>query len=82
MSPAERVYQNLIVDDNAADVSLLEMGFQECPGVGVHLETHRLTQPRDIVSYLYGVLPYGGAVRPDLIVLDYHMATDGALVCR
>ena len=29
------------------------------------------------MSYLYGTPPYQGAVRPDLMILDYHMATDG-----
>lgn len=75
MPEQKRVYQILIVDDNPADLSLMEMGLRAAPDT--HLETHRLVCPKDIVSYLYRQAPYQEAVRPDLIVIDYHMATDG-----
>ena len=45
--PHSRTYHLLLVDDNPADLSLLEIAFRQCPGV--HLQTHRLEHPRDIL---------------------------------
>lgn len=38
-----------------------------------------LSDSKDAILFLYGEGAYAGAQLPDLIVLDYHMPTDGGL---
>jgi CheY-like chemotaxis protein len=69
------VFDVLVVDDNPADAEVIKYAFGECRDVRTRIEV--LADPRDAVPYLYGAGKFANVVVPDLILLDYHMPTDG-----
>jgi CheY-like chemotaxis protein len=70
-----RTYEILIVDDSEAEARLLSLAFAECQELSVH--TSILTNTKDVTLYLRRQGKYSDSVAPDIIMLDYHMPTDG-----
>lgn len=69
------VFDVLVVDDNAADAEAIKYAFRECRDVNTRINV--LEDSREAIPYLYGMGKYANAEVPDLILLDYHMPTDG-----
>lgn len=76
MERQSRVFDLLVVEDNPADAQLLKLAFAECK---VPTRISVLEDSRDAMAYLYGIAPYEGAASPDLILLDFHMPTNGGI---
>jgi CheY-like chemotaxis protein len=76
MQPVKRVFDLLVVEDNPADAHLLKLAFAEC---AVPTRINVLEDSRDAINYLYGVGKYANVASPDLILLDFHMPTDGGM---
>ncbi len=76
MELGNRVFDLLVVDDNPADAQMLKMAFAEC---NVPTRINILEDSRDAIPYLYGIGKFEGAASPDLILLDFHMPTNGGM---
>ena len=60
----------LIVEDNQADILLLEETFDQ---LGYKLDLHTVKDGEEALSYLYRQPPFNNASRPDLILLDMNL---------
>lgn len=76
MEKLNRVFDLLVVDDNPADSQMLKLAFAECD---VPTRINVLEDSRDAVPYLYGIGKFANTVSPDLILLDFHMPTNGGM---
>jgi CheY-like chemotaxis protein len=76
MEREKRIFELLVVEDNPADAQLLRLAFAECD---VATRINVLEDSRDAISYLYGVGKYADCAAPDLILLDFHMPTNGGM---
>jgi CheY-like chemotaxis protein len=66
----DRVVEVLLVEDNAADVRLLQEGLSETGG---RFRLSVVTNGEQAVDYVFQRGPYRHAVRPDLIILDFNL---------
>jgi CheY-like chemotaxis protein len=70
----------LLVEDNLVDVELTRIAFEDA---GVANELIVVGDGTDALAYLKGEDPYGGATRPELVLLDLHLPKlDGTEVIR
>lgn len=66
----DRTIRVLLVEDDLADVALTKKLFQEAK---IALDLTVLNDGVEAMAYLRRKMPYGDAVRPDLILLDLNM---------
>ena len=75
MANSEQIFEILLIEDNPADARLLREGWLECDIVESNVNT--LLDCRATMPYLQRRNPYESARKPDLILLDYTMPTNG-----
>jgi len=75
MIDSPRIFEILVIDDNPADARLLKEGWLECGLVKSNVRV--LHDPKEAIAYLKHRNPFENAPRPDLIMLDYAMPTNG-----
>ncbi|GAA1558248.1 response regulator [Dactylosporangium maewongense] len=69
--PTERsVLQVLLVEDDPADVALMESVFEDH---SIRSELHHVADGGEALAFLHREEPYTDAPRPDLILLDLNM---------
>jgi len=65
-----RPVEILLIEDNPADIRLLEEGFREAR---VHNVIHAVTSGKEALDFLYRREGHATAARPDLILLDLNL---------
>jgi len=70
MEYRDKNFNILLVEDNAADILLLEEAIAD---LGLELDLHVVNNGEEAMSYLMCRPPYEDAVRPDLILLDLNL---------
>ena len=65
-----RPVEILLVEDNPADVRLIQEGFREAK---VHNLVHAVTTGQDALDFLHRRESHADAARPDLILLDLNL---------
>lgn len=73
--PANRIFEILLVEDNAADAALLQDRLKECDGPGKQCNVRWIMNSGDVIPFLRS--PEMVNYVPNLIVLDYKMPIDG-----
>jgi CheY-like chemotaxis protein len=75
----EKTYEILMIEDNPADSRLIVDAWQQCHFVKAN--TSVLGDSRAAIPYLRNSMEFENAnnVRPDLILLDYKMPTNGGI---
>ena len=71
----ERKYEILLIEDNPADAVIIEERLKDCDGPGKSCNVRWLENCAKVMPFLKS--PEMAAYRPDLIVLDYRMPTNG-----
>jgi chemotaxis family two-component system response regulator Rcp1 len=66
----DRALEILLVEDNAADVRLLQEAIAES---GYRCRLHVVTNGEQAVDYVFRRADFADAPRPDLILLDYNL---------
>lgn len=66
----EKLFNVLLVEDEAAEILLMEEILQET-GMNLHLRV--VNDGEETMKYLHRVAPYADAAAPDLILLDLNM---------
>jgi CheY-like chemotaxis protein len=70
MTSASRPIQILLIEDNPADIRLIEEGFREAK---VHNVVNAVANGRDALDYLHRRESHADARRPDLVLLDLNL---------
>ena len=65
-----RTFKILLVEDNPADIRLVEEAFKE---TGIDTELHSVTDGVAAMEYLYNIINSNGENLPDLILLDLNL---------
>lgn len=70
IASAIRPVEILLIEDNPADIRLIEEGFREAK---VHNVVHAVTNGKDALDYLHRREGHADARRPDLVLLDLNL---------
>ena len=70
MTSPSRPVEILLIEDNPADIRLIEEGFREAK---VHNVVRAVTSGKDALDYLHRREGHPDATRPDLVLLDLNL---------
>lgn len=73
----ERTYEVLLVEDHPGDARLMREAWANCDFVRTNVTL--LEDSSSVIAYLHREGAYQGAPAPDIIMVDYHMPTDGGM---